>query len=285
MTEPAAMEARRDGSGRGRAGASAALRAPAPGAGHPAPPQPAEPAERHLRGHRRRSCRCSPGGWCRCRAWTGPGTGRQSAQAADQDPADPDRPRLDHDQRRHRAGPDGADRRRGGRPGADAGRSRPPAGVASALAGPLRHDARRPPGHAGPSAGGRSTCCSRRTSAQPRRRPSTGCGINGQPLPGISMTPSYSRSYPNGRLAGSLIGFTNVDSSGDLAGEAGLEQEYNGLLAGRDGSEEVETGTDWRPHPETARQGHSARVRPEESGPHHQLQHPVRGRAGVPGRR
>jgi cell division protein FtsI (penicillin-binding protein 3) len=74
---------------------------------------------------------------------------------------------------------------------------------------------------------------------------------DGQPLPGISMTPSYSRSYPNGRLAGSLVGFTNVASSGDLTGEAGLEQEYNSLLAGRDGSEEVETGTDGVPIPMT----------------------------------
>jgi len=74
---------------------------------------------------------------------------------------------------------------------------------------------------------------------------------NGQPLPGISMTPSYTRSYPNGNLAGSLVGFTNVTGSGDLTGEAGLEQEYNSLLAGRDGSEEVETGTDGVPIPMT----------------------------------
>jgi cell division protein FtsI (penicillin-binding protein 3) len=75
--------------------------------------------------------------------------------------------------------------------------------------------------------------------------------LKGQPLPGISMTPSYSRSYPNGRLAGSLLGFTNVNDSGDLTGEAGLEQQYNALLAGRDGSQEVETGTDGVPIPMT----------------------------------
>ncbi|HMH90677.1 MAG TPA: penicillin-binding protein 2 [Streptosporangiaceae bacterium] len=75
--------------------------------------------------------------------------------------------------------------------------------------------------------------------------------LKGQPLPGISMTPSYSRSYPNGRLAGSLVGFTNVNESGDLTGEAGLEQQYNALLAGRDGSQEVETGTDGVPIPMT----------------------------------
>jgi cell division protein FtsI (penicillin-binding protein 3) len=75
--------------------------------------------------------------------------------------------------------------------------------------------------------------------------------IDHQALPGISMTPSYSRSYPNGDLAASLIGFTNVDGAGDLTGEAGLEQQYNAMLAGRDGSEEVETGTNGVPIPQT----------------------------------
>jgi cell division protein FtsI (penicillin-binding protein 3) len=78
-----------------------------------------------------------------------------------------------------------------------------------------------------------------------------GLRVKGQPLPGISMTPSYTRSYPNGKLAASLIGFTDVSNTGDLTGEAGLEEEYNSLLAGRDGSEEVETGTDGVPIPNT----------------------------------
>ncbi len=78
-----------------------------------------------------------------------------------------------------------------------------------------------------------------------------GLEIKGQPLAGISMTPSYTRSYPNGKLAASLVGFTDVSSAGDLTGEAGLEEEYNSLLAGRDGSEEVETGTDGVPIPNT----------------------------------
>jgi cell division protein FtsI (penicillin-binding protein 3) len=59
--------------------------------------------------------------------------------------------------------------------------------------------------------------------------------------------PSYARSYPNGKLAASLVGFTTSGHSGDLAGVAGLEQQYNSLLAGRDGSEEVEVGTDGLP--------------------------------------
>jgi cell division protein FtsI (penicillin-binding protein 3) len=65
-------------------------------------------------------------------------------------------------------------------------------------------------------------------------------------LPGLSLKPSYSRSYPNDDLASNLIGFTH-DNNGDLTGEAGLEYQYNKLLAGRDGSENVEIGTDQVP--------------------------------------
>jgi cell division protein FtsI (penicillin-binding protein 3) len=63
-------------------------------------------------------------------------------------------------------------------------------------------------------------------------------------LPGIALTPSYARSYPDGDLAANIIGFTGTDSQGDLVGAAGLEQEYNSLLAGRAGSEQVQIGTD-----------------------------------------
>jgi cell division protein FtsI (penicillin-binding protein 3) len=62
-------------------------------------------------------------------------------------------------------------------------------------------------------------------------------------LPGIALTPSYARSYPDGDLAANIIGFTGTDSQGDLVGAAGLEQEYNSLLAGRAGSEQVQIGT------------------------------------------
>jgi cell division protein FtsI (penicillin-binding protein 3) len=60
-------------------------------------------------------------------------------------------------------------------------------------------------------------------------------------LPGLSLQPSYYRSYPNGSLAANVIGFTNDPNGRGLTGAAGLEREYNSLLAGRDGSEEVET--------------------------------------------
>ncbi len=72
-------------------------------------------------------------------------------------------------------------------------------------------------------------------------------------LPGIDMVPAYSTVYPGGDLAASFVGFTNPSPSGNggLVGEAGLEQEYNAMLAGRDGSEEVEVGVNQEPIPLT----------------------------------
>ncbi len=76
--------------------------------------------------------------------------------------------------------------------------------------------------------------------------------INAMKLPGLSMTPTYSSTYPNGNLASDLVGFTNVSNkSGDLQGAGGLEQEYNSLLKGRDGRQDVEVGTDGEPIPMT----------------------------------
>ena len=67
--------------------------------------------------------------------------------------------------------------------------------------------------------------------------------------PGIRLTNSYTRAYPNGDLAANIVGFTNVDGGGDLRGEAGIEQSYNALLAGKDGQSEVEVGTTGQPIP------------------------------------
>lgn len=78
---------------------------------------------------------------------------------------------------------------------------------------------------------------------------------------GVYLTPTYTRDYPSGDLAGSLVGFTSVTSAGDLRGEAGIEQSFNKLLAGRDGSGEVETGTNGQPIPVT-----TDRVRPMVPG-------------------
>jgi cell division protein FtsI (penicillin-binding protein 3) len=66
---------------------------------------------------------------------------------------------------------------------------------------------------------------------------------------GIGLKQTYSRTYPNGRLAASLLGFTNANASGTLIGQAGIEQAYNTLLSGRAGSEEVQTTTAGQPIP------------------------------------
>ena len=68
-------------------------------------------------------------------------------------------------------------------------------------------------------------------------------------LPGIALTPSYTRVYPNGALAANVIGFTNTTASGILQGEAGVEQSYNPLLACRAGQQEVQVGSNGQPIP------------------------------------
>ncbi|HTA07833.1 MAG TPA: penicillin-binding protein 2 [Streptosporangiaceae bacterium] len=71
-------------------------------------------------------------------------------------------------------------------------------------------------------------------------------------LPGIDMTPSYTTEYPNAELASDIVGFTSSPAGGgSLSGAQGLENEYNPLLAGRAGSEEVEVGADNEPIPLT----------------------------------
>jgi cell division protein FtsI (penicillin-binding protein 3) len=64
---------------------------------------------------------------------------------------------------------------------------------------------------------------------------------------GIGLHQTYSRMYPNGQLAASLLGFTNTNASGTLIGEAGIEAAYNSLLSGRAGSEEVQTTSAGQP--------------------------------------
>jgi cell division protein FtsI (penicillin-binding protein 3) len=63
-------------------------------------------------------------------------------------------------------------------------------------------------------------------------------------LPGIGLTSSYARSYPDGDVAANVVGFTGTDSQGNLVGGAGLELADNSLLAGRPGSEQVQIGAD-----------------------------------------
>jgi cell division protein FtsI (penicillin-binding protein 3) len=67
-------------------------------------------------------------------------------------------------------------------------------------------------------------------------------------LPGIKQQASYARSYPQGSIAASIIGFTGNDN-GLIKGGAGLELQHNALLAGQAGSEQVQIGTDGRQIP------------------------------------
>jgi cell division protein FtsI (penicillin-binding protein 3) len=71
-------------------------------------------------------------------------------------------------------------------------------------------------------------------------------------LPGIDMTPSYTTEYPNTDLASDIVGFTSNQGNGtSLYGAQGLENQYNSVLAGRAGTEEVEVGTANEPIPLT----------------------------------
>ncbi|MGO8959798.1 MAG: peptidoglycan D,D-transpeptidase FtsI family protein [Streptosporangiaceae bacterium] len=80
---------------------------------------------------------------------------------------------------------------------------------------------------------------------------SAGTRIAALQEPGIDMHPSYNRVYPTGDLAANFVGFTDLKGQANLVGEAGLEQEYNSVLAGRAGSEQVETGVNHDPIPLT----------------------------------
>ena len=86
-------------------------------------------------------------------------------------------------------------------------------------------------------------------------------GMNKLNAVGIYLTPTYTRSYPGGDLASNLVGFTTTTNAGDLRGQAGIEESFNPLLAGKDGQQEVETGTNGEPIPVA-----SAWVRPMVPG-------------------
>src|SRR5690349_24503585 len=65
--------------------------------------------------------------------------------------------------------------------------------------------------------------------------------ITAMNLPGIYQAASYARSYPHGSVAANLIGFTGT-KKGVITGGGGLELQYNSLLAGKAGSEQVQLG-------------------------------------------
>ncbi|WP_300614076.1 penicillin-binding protein 2, partial [Trebonia sp.] len=68
-------------------------------------------------------------------------------------------------------------------------------------------------------------------------------------ITGIYLTASYARAYPDGDATANVVGFTNVSQSGVISGQAGIELEYNKLLSGTPGSEQVEMSTDGQPIP------------------------------------
>lgn len=74
--------------------------------------------------------------------------------------------------------------------------------------------------------------------------------IAGFGIYGITLTPRYTRVYPGGDLAASLLGFTD-SRGGVLTGQAGVEQAYDSLLSGRSGLEIYERGADQQPIPGT----------------------------------
>jgi cell division protein FtsI (penicillin-binding protein 3) len=81
-------------------------------------------------------------------------------------------------------------------------------------------------------------------------------------LAGIYLRPTYVRTYPSKDLAAGLVGFTtNSGPGGDLRGQAGIEQSFNSLLAGRDGQQQVQTGITGQPIPFSA-----AKVQPVVPG-------------------
>ena len=67
---------------------------------------------------------------------------------------------------------------------------------------------------------------------------------------GVASSPTYARDYPDGDATANVVGFTNVNpATGVIAGQTGIEQEYNKLLSGTPGSEQVEIGADGQPIP------------------------------------
>jgi cell division protein FtsI (penicillin-binding protein 3) len=73
--------------------------------------------------------------------------------------------------------------------------------------------------------------------------------IEDRGLPGISSLDEPTRRYPGGRLAAQVLGFVGLDGSG----LAGLELQYEDILAGRSGEMVVEQDPDGLPIPQGLR--------------------------------
>jgi cell division protein FtsI (penicillin-binding protein 3) len=69
----------------------------------------------------------------------------------------------------------------------------------------------------------------------------------------VSLQPHYTRVYPQRDLAAPLLGFTDTNQETSvMTGQAGLEQDYNRLLAGRSGEQAYEAGNVGQPIPGTS---------------------------------
>jgi cell division protein FtsI (penicillin-binding protein 3) len=69
-------------------------------------------------------------------------------------------------------------------------------------------------------------------------------------IAGIYQTPTYARAYPDGDATANVVGFTNVNpSTGVISGQDGIEAQYDKLLSGTPGSEQVEISADGQPIP------------------------------------
>ena len=69
--------------------------------------------------------------------------------------------------------------------------------------------------------------------------------VSGLGLPGINLIPSTERVYPGGSLAAPLLGSVNASGGGD----AGLEYQFNAMLSGRSGAEQLQLTPDGVPLP------------------------------------
>jgi len=74
-------------------------------------------------------------------------------------------------------------------------------------------------------------------------------------LPGIGVLTDTMRRYPSGQLASQVLGFVGTDGSG----LAGVEQRYDGLLAGHSGQMLLEQDPSGRPIPQGQRSVEPAR--------------------------
>jgi cell division protein FtsI (penicillin-binding protein 3) len=122
-----------------------------------------------------------------------------------------------------------------------------PAGTARKLAPVLHQPARTILGRL--RAGGAWTYLARKIPV------ATGQAVARLDLPGIGVLSDTMRRYPSGQLASQVLGFVGSDG----IGLAGVEQRYDGLLAGHSGQMLLEQDPSGRPIPQGQRSTEPAR--------------------------